>query len=664
MTRAEEYTDTRLEITLQRIAYDLVHDLGYVGAMVSTYEPEEGAIPVRAFYVDPQLATMEQIHKWEERVGRVLNRPVNLSDPDFARVYAHKPSDQDNLSVRAYKRRRPIVSESLYSLFTPVAPASTQRLFDTVIKSALDIEQVIAVPFFLESPDGSKPEIVGNLFAAKREPITEQDERLLTAVGRQAASAIEIERQRLRVLRVARQLTTEIQTHIEKEDSILQNIVDGVVNVLGYVGAMMATYEPEDHSLPLRAVCFDPSLDIEKWENRIFKLMRNPISIANPDPKVARVYVTDEAFQDNLSVKAVNTREPVVDDNLASLLVPFVPPATKPVLKLLQRTVGINEVIAVPFFLEKEGEEPELVGNLFAATTSERGFRPEEIELLQAFGQQAAAGIRNARLYREVEQLYTRSEQQRLEIESLYRKAEERREVSELFGKMAFSASANVHALRNHLGAFSTHLQLLLMYKNTPDKLGELMSATPRYLKRLQEASRILDSLHEPWRRESDQAVAINEAVKQAITKVCDQLNFGEMVHIERSLAPDLPAIQTSPAMLVEAFKILIKNGMEAILEKHRGDEGAPGTVLGVLSVETHYLDESTLEVVVQDNGIGVRPENLSNIFDLHWSTKSSGMGFGLFWLKDYVEGLDGRVWVDSVYGEGTTFHVLLPAPE
>jgi signal transduction histidine kinase len=35
-------------------------------------------------------------------------------------------------------------------------------------------------------------------------------------------------------------------------------------------------------------------------------------------------------------------------------------------------------------------------------------------------------------------------------------------------------------------------------------------------------------------------------------------------------------------------------------------------------------------------------------------------MGFGLFWLKDYVEGLNGRVEVDSEFGKGTTFRVLL----
>ncbi|MCA9960179.1 MAG: GAF domain-containing protein, partial [Anaerolineales bacterium] len=530
--QSRKFSETRLGITLQNIAYDVVSALGYVGAMVSTYE-EDGAVPVRAFFVDPKIATMEQVHAWEARIAKILNRPVDLTDPSFARVYVDRKDDRDNLSVQAIRKQRSVLSDSLFSLFTPVVPSSTKPLFDKIIQPALGIRQVIAVPFFLESFDGTGTEIVGNLFAAKNGEITRQDELILTAFGRQAAAAIEIERQRLQVLQVAKQLTTEIQARIRDEDEILQQIVEGVVSVLGYMGAMLATYEKDDHSLPLRAVCFDPSLEIDKWEDRIFKLMRNPISIAHPDPQLARVYVYDDGYKENLSVKAVEARGPVVSDDLSSLFTPFVPGAARPVLKLLQRTVGIRQVIAVPFFLETaENKEPEIVGNLFAATTRADGFLSEEIELLRTFGQQAAAGIRNARLYREVGQLYTKAEQQRREIEALYRKADERRQIGELFGKMAFNAAANVHTLRNHIGAFSTHLQLMIMYKTDQERLHDLLESGPRYVKRLKEASAILDSLHEPWHEQSDEAVNVNDALTESLKKVNDRLNLGEKIHI------------------------------------------------------------------------------------------------------------------------------------
>lgn len=666
-TQSRSFYETRLGIALQAIAYDVVNALGFVGAMVATHE-EDGTLMVRAVHVNPQVASQTQLDAWQNQASQFIGRPVSLLDPEFARVNIYRKEDRDNLGVQAVRKGKPVTSNLLYSLFTPVAPPATKTFFDQVVQPALGIKEVIAVPFFLESLDANKIEIVGNLFAAKSGEITLQEQLILMAFGRQAAAAIEIERQRLQVLQVARRLTTEIQTRISREDEILRQIVEGVVEVLGYIGAMLATYEKIDRSLPLRAVYFDPSLEIEKWENRVHRLMRNPISIANPDPAQARVFVEDPAYEENLSTQAVRARGPVISDDLSTLFVPFIPSAARRVLKLLQGRVKISQVIAVPFFLETdENEEPEIVGNLFAATTHPDGFKPEEIELLRAFGQQAAAGIRNARLYREVEQLLNRSEQQRREIEDLYRKAEERRQVAEMFGKMAFNAAANVHTLRNHIGAFSTHLQLTLMYKNDPNRLAALLDSGHRYVNRLQEAIAILDSLHEPWSEQSDEPVDVNEALQEAIQKTTARMNVEEKVYIEMALSPGLPPVFTAYEMFVEAFKILIKNGIEAILEKHhvRGTTGllqSPGVILGVLRVESIRINDNTLEIIVQDNGSGIPPESLSKVFELRFSTKAAGMGFGLFWLKDYVEALGGRVWVESRVGEGTTFHVLLPA--
>ncbi len=661
--------ETRLGRTLRGIAQDIVVSLGYVAAMVSTRE-EDGTLSIRAFYANPHIVSAEQIKDWETQIGISLTRPLPTTENPVNTINIYHKESRDNLGVQAVRKRKPMYSNSLFTLFTPIVRPETRPFFDEVIQPAIGVSQIIAVPFFLESADGAETEILGNLFAAKNGDVTPQEELILKAFGHQAAAVIEIERQRLQVLQVARQLTTEIQTRIGREDEILQQIVRGVVNILGYIGAMLATYEKADCSLPLRAVYFDPALEIEKWESRVLRLMPNPISIAHPDPNLARVYVEDPAYRENLSTQAVKAREPVTSDDLYTLFVPFIPSAARPVLKLLQRTVHITQVIAVPFFLEAaENSQPEIVGNLFAATTHPDGFKAEEIELLKAFGQQAAAGIRNARLYREVEQLLNRSEQQRREIEELYRKAEERRQVAELFGKMAFNAAANVHTLRNHIGAFSTHLQLTLMYKQDQQRLLALLDSGPRYLQRLQEAIAILDSLHEPWNAQADEPVAVNDALQEAVQKVVARLNVEDAIYVEMELGSDLPTVHTTYEMLVEAFKILVKNGMEAILEKHHISSDAaqtrvPGIILGVLRVQSHMLNQETLEILVQDNGTGIPASALSKIFDLHYSTKASGMGFGLFWLKDYIEGLGGRVWVESHVGEGTTFKLLLPVAQ
>jgi len=132
-----------LEATLQQIVQDVVQALGYAGAMVATYEQGD-SLPVRALYVDPGLATEEQIHRWEEEVSRYTEHPVSITDPEIARVFVYQAE------VRAFRAGGPVISDELYDLFTPITPPASRPVVQG-IQQALGIQQVIAVPFFLET---------------------------------------------------------------------------------------------------------------------------------------------------------------------------------------------------------------------------------------------------------------------------------------------------------------------------------------------------------------------------------------------------------------------------------------------------------------------------------------------------------------------------------
>jgi signal transduction histidine kinase len=423
-------------------------------------------------------------------------------------------------------------------------------------------------------------------------------------------------------------------------EATLQQIVYDVVNALDYIGAAVATYEPDD-SLPVRAFYFNPNLvheeQIHEWEAKASEIMGKPFSISDPD--IARVFVHQDEYKDNLSVRAIKAREPVKSDEFYDLFRPVVPPSAKPFIQGIQEAVGVGQLIAVPFFLETfvDGQPTkEVIGNLFAGTRS-KSFSSGEIEMLKAFGQQAAAGIRNARLYR---------------------KAEERRQAAEIFGKMAFTAAASVHALRNHIGAFRTHLQLMQYMPQLPaERHREILDKGPKILERLNETANILDNLHEPWRETPDVLTDINKCLIRAIDRVIvdrDEIKAREGIAVhDESLSEGLPPIKTSPDMLIETFKVMVKNAVEAIREKGGG---------GDLWIESRLGDNSVVEVLIRDNGIGIKPENLSKVFEMRWSTKEAGMGFGLFWTKDYVEGLGGSIKTEGAWQEGTTFRISLPA--
>jgi signal transduction histidine kinase len=68
------------------------------------------------------------------------------------------------------------------------------------------------------------------------------------------------------------------------------------------------------------------------------------------------------------------------------------------------------------------------------------------------------------------------------------------------------------------------------------------------------------------------------------------------------------------------------------------------------------------VECWVSDTGAGIPPELVDRIFDaLETDPKRNGVGLGLAIVKTFVEAHDGKVWVESVVGEGSTFRFTLP---
>jgi hypothetical protein len=154
ITPNERTHNVGLEAALNGIVQDVVEVFGYAGAMVATYDPVDDALPVKAFYVDPHLATLEQIKEFEKEISRIISKPISLSDQELARVYVHRNEDRNNLGVRAFQERQIITSDRLFDLFTPIIPDSGKPIV-AAIQQKLKIQQVITVPFFLEvSVDG------------------------------------------------------------------------------------------------------------------------------------------------------------------------------------------------------------------------------------------------------------------------------------------------------------------------------------------------------------------------------------------------------------------------------------------------------------------------------------------------------------------------------
>jgi GAF domain-containing protein len=348
----------------------------------------------------------------------------------------------------------------------------------------LGIKQLIAMPFVLDD------EPVGNLIAAKRSEFTDEDIDFLTIYSRQAAISLQSQRHLAETNALERIILT-LQVSMTDETHVLQLIVDAVVQTLGYAGAMVATME-SDNSLPVRA--FAKDFDSSMLDYLVDKLGISPVS-----PRSV-VYLDDEMYADNLSVRAVQGSEGLPEKYLVSnsLYDLFRPIVNRPLSNLAQRLVGIKQVVAVPFFLDGE-----VVGNLFIATRQPH-FSARDISILIAFGQQAAVGIRNARLYR---------------------KAEERRQIAQMFARMAFSASASVHALRNHIGSFRTFISLVRRFPQvSAERFSRIIESTGELIQRLDESAHLLENMHMPWQQSVDELTDVNACLGWAIAEIFPRL--------------------------------------------------------------------------------------------------------------------------------------------
>ncbi len=114
---------------------------------------------------------------------------------------------------------------------------------------------------------------------------------------------------------------------------------------------------------------------------------------------------------------------------------------------------------------------------------------------------------------------------------------------------------------------------------------------------------------------------------------------------IELQLADELPQLMLNEREIKQMLLNLARNGMEAMNDK------------GVLRISTRLL-EDCVELRISDEGVGIPSEQMKHLFEPFFTTKTKGTGLGLPLCLSIAERHNGKIEVDSVEGEGTTFIV------
>ncbi|HEY6460415.1 MAG TPA: ATP-binding protein [Polyangiaceae bacterium] len=147
--------------------------------------------------------------------------------------------------------------------------------------------------------------------------------------------------------------------------------------------------------------------------------------------------------------------------------------------------------------------------------------------------------------------------------------------------------------------------------------------------------------------------VVLHGVVDQALA-FCEHVLAAASVRVERRFGADVLAVRGISEQLVQVFVNLFTNASQAAPSED-------GCVVVTTSLDA---GERRVRVLVEDNGTGIAPEHVDQVFLPFFTTKGDrhGTGLGLSIVRSIVESHEGEIRVESEAGRGTRFVIDLPA--
>lgn len=182
--------------------------------------------------------------------------------------------------------------------------------------------------------------------------------------------------------------------------------------------------------------------------------------------------------------------------------------------------------------------------------------------------------------------------------------------------------------------------------QDLPDLVSESLDGVERVSKIIQSLksfSRIDDN-------ETREPANIETALENSIAIVWNELKY--KTQLERHYSP-LPLVVCAVNRISQVLVNLLVNAAQAIPDK------------GIIQISTRHAGNE-VQITISDNGCGIPADKLKRIFDPFFTTKpvGKGTGLGLSVSAGIIQDHKGRIEVQSVEGEGTSFTVHLPVGE
>lgn len=318
----------------------------------------------------------------------------------------------------------------------------------------------------------------------------------------------------------------------------------------------------------------------------------------------------------------------------------------------------IRSSVAVPLLNRREGqpqgqersrsdEQRELLGVLLLESTRLGAFDQQDVELLEAMAQEAVIAIQNA------------TQQQKLQLmHQALQGEQERRVAAEKWTVMGQAATALAHRINNLVGivpASAEEIRRTLSTIEIPAADVDWIEANlDRIDRNARFVLRLANALFRPFQEPGPKAqFDVNRLLNEAL----EAANLPPEVQVVRDFGPQLPLVESN-SLLVDIFLELVINAQKAM-------ESQPQQRIQVRSrLETDQADPR-VAVEISDTGIGIAPEQMAHLWTMfkptaHWGSET-GTGFGLWWVRTFIERHGGTITCESQPGAGATFTVRLP---
>jgi PAS domain S-box-containing protein len=253
---------------------------------------------------------------------------------------------------------------------------------------------------------------------------------------------------------------------------------------------------------------------------------------------------------------------------------------------------------------------------------------------------------------------------------SLVHELEQRLRRADRLATVGRMAAMVAHEIKNPLVALKTFVDMVPRRAKDPAFIARFQDIVPKEVDRVNAIMEDLLELSRPPRI-APRPLHVHEVIARCVA-LYEQPALERGITIVQELVPELARVRADPEYLLRALGNLAINAVQAMTAGGtltiRAGSGVPWQ--STLAEATAHADldvaadiaQPFVFIAVADTGTGMTPEQLDSLFTPFFTTKEKGTGLGLALTHKIIEEHQGHLHVESQFGVGSTFTILLPA--